>query len=162
MKITHIALGLALAVSTPLAASATTTTTQNLTITTDVSNSCLFSPIAGIPETYDWQHGAYTANFAAALSVECNSGTAYTVTADHGQHANVDQNELSDGATHTLAYSLQLVDSSSASFDPAGGSAPSETANGSGQSFAVTLTIAANQMVPAGSYQDTVGFTVTY
>jgi spore coat protein U-like protein len=169
MKIKHIALGLAFAMSAlPMAASAATfgvgSANQKLNITVAVTDSCSFIAIPSITNSYDWQSGIVATTYPNELNVQCNKSTPYFFTADRGESFVGAQNKLKDTAGDLLNYSLLVSDASATPWDPANntGGSNSEIATGAADAYALVFAAPAGQQVPVGSYADVVTFTLTY
>ncbi len=169
MNVKSIALGLALTASAlPLAAPAASfagnAQTQKLNITVTVSDSCAFSPIPAISNSYDWQAGIPATTYANELAVQCNKSTPYYFTSDRGENAVGSQNNLKDTNGDVLGYSLLVNDGSSTPWDPAvnTGGTNFETASGNVDSYSLVFAAPKGQQVPVGSYADVVTFTLTY
>jgi spore coat protein U-like protein len=168
MNLKHIALGLALAASAlPMAASAATfganTQNQKLNINVAVTDSCAFSPIPAISNSYDWQVGIPATTYANELAVQCNAKTPYFFTSNRGQNAAGSQNNLKDANSDVLGYSI-LVNDGTSLFDAAAnaGGTNFETATGHVDSYSLVFAAPKGQQVPVGSYADVVTFTLTY
>ena len=156
-----LVIGLAI-VSAPMAAFAAAPGPQQLQITASVVKSCTFAPIPAINlGTYDWQAGI-TTTVSNELNVQCNKGVAYWFYSDRGLNSVGSQNNLASNG-NLLGYTLNVIDGNG-QFDPAQNfnGQSTETATGSVDSYALALAVPAKQMVPTGSYADTVTFNLAY
>ncbi len=133
-------------------------------VSSDDAKTCSFAPISAIAlGPYDWQKGIST-TVGAELSVQCNLGVVYSFASDRGLNSVAAQNFLASGSSR-LAYTLLVKDAGAAPFDPAandGASAETEIATGNVDPYALVLNVPAAQMVPAGTYTDTVTFSLNY
>ncbi len=134
----------------------TATVTKNCNLST---NAVAFGSSVNVLSTT-----AVTAN--GGISVTCNSGTAWTVSADKGgggTTATISTRKMVNG-TNLLSYKL-FTDSTLTTVwgDGTEGSTITGTGDGSAQSRTIYGQIPTGQTtVPAGSYSDTVNVTVTF
>ncbi len=148
----------------PNFAYAASTKTTSFTVSATVLASCSVSAT-------NLSFGNYTASSGTNLdatstvSVTCTNGQAYTIALDGGSvAADVSARTMSDGAAHTLAYSL-YTDAGRTTLwgdGTSGTSTVAGTGDGTQQDATVYGRIAASQFAAAGSYTDTVTVTVSY
>lgn len=138
------------------------TATGTLTVQATVESACsVNSPTLNF--------GAYSGaqlDGTATINVTCNLLTAYSVGLDAGTKSggSVTDRGMSDGATHTLNYSLYNDALRTTNW---GNTVPTGAVTGSGLGLVavphiVYGRIPASQGVPTGSYTDTVQITVTF
>jgi spore coat protein U-like protein len=154
---TTLAILLALA---PLARAGTATSTFN--VTASVTNACTVSGTNLDFGSYD--PTSPTANDAVStISVLCTLDDAYTIGLNEGLHgASVSNRKMSDGASHSINYSLYSDSGRTNNWGNSGSGTVASIGTGLTQSFTVYGRIPASQNVPQGSYSDTITMTVDF
>ncbi|MET0328587.1 MAG: spore coat U domain-containing protein [Luteimonas sp.] len=135
------------------------------TASAPVSNRCTITSVT--PMAFGTVAGRVSGNLdqAGTLVFNCTGRTAWTVGLDNGSHASgsVRRMRLGPAGTHYVHYELYR--------DPTrvqrwGATAPTGAATGTGTGFSQSLPIYGRvpgpQVVPAGTYTDTVQVTITY
>ena len=166
-KIFSAGLVAAALVATGSASAATTTTTFHVTAT--VATNCLVSASALAFGTYT--QGSGNVNQTSTVSVNCSLGTTFNVGLNAGATpaATVTTRKMVNGANQ-LAYTLFSDTGRTTNWgNTVGTDTVARTGNGFGVGNVVALTVygqvpdnAANQVLPAGNYTDTVTVTVTF
>jgi len=166
-KILSAGLVAAALVATGSASAATTTTTFPVTAT--VATNCLVSASALAFGTYTQGNG--NVNQTSTVSVNCSLGTTFNVGLNAGATpaATVTTRKMLNGANQ-LAYTLFSDTGRTTNWgNTVGTDTVARTGNGFGVGNVVALTVygqvpdnAANQVLPAGNYTDTVTVTVTF
>ena len=102
---------------------------------------------------------ALSANIDATgtFTVNCTNNANYAITMDNGVNASGVQRRMNDGGTGYLNYNLYSDAGRTTSWGSVSG-----TATGANQTISVYGRIPSGQTATAGSYSDTVQFTVTY
>ena len=161
----------ALAVGTLGCASAfATTATSNMSVSATVSNNCTISAGSLSFGAYDPISANHSSplNGTATVAVTCTSGGSATITLGQGANAGggstdaAPLRQMSDGASHVLAYSLFQDSGHSTVWGNTGGTGASYSGTGSSSNVTVYGQISAAQNVPAASYSDTVVATITF
>lgn len=147
-----------------LAPTAVKADTATLTVTTTVSNSCVFNT-----KTATVDFGPYTGALISktyTASYACTSGdSTYKFGFQSPNAVGVGNCSMSDGGTHKLTYVIS--DSGNNTYGCDGGSFPKSAASEqSGQGATVlnydfTFTLNPNQTQVVGSYSDTVTVSIT-
>ena len=166
-KILSAGLVAAALVAAGSASAATTTTTFPVTAT--VATNCLVSASALAFGTYTQGNG--NVNQTSTVSVNCSLGTTFNVGLNAGATpaATVTTRKMLNGANQ-LAYTLFSDTGRTTNWgNTVGTDTVARTGNGFGVGNVVALTVygqvpdnAANQVLPAGNYTDTVTVTVTF
>lgn len=141
------------------------TATANLSVSADVSNTCLISTSPIAFGSYDPQAPA-AATASGAVLVTCTSGmTGMTIALGEGQNADTGSapaaplRRLKSGSDF-LSYSL--LDASNSAWGEGAAAKSAPDGDGTQHSMTVNASISAGQNVPQGSYTDTVLATVNF
>jgi spore coat protein U-like protein len=146
------------------------TATSNLTVSASVSANCSISTSAVAFGAYD----PIAANASAALNgtgtvtVTCTNGSAAVISLGQGSNAAGDSTDiaptrqLSDGATHNLAYFLYQNTGRTTVWGNTEATGLGHTGTGTSTGLTVYGAISGGQNMPAGSYTDSVVATVTF
>lgn len=161
-KISTTSLSLCVAIALPcLAWAATATTTFQVTAT--VPDSCVVAAEDLAFGTYDPVSGSEL-DGSSSIDVTCTLGTSYDIGLDEGvgSGATVSARKMTSGSD-LLTYSLyQDVGHNTVWGDTVSSNTVSGTGTGLVQSYTVYGQIPASQVVPVGSYADTITVTVTF
>lgn len=151
-------------------ASAAGSASSNLSLSASVSANCTIS-------TAPISFGAYdpvSANASSALNatgtvtVTCTNGSTGVISLGQGSNAAADSTnsspsrQLSDGASHSLAYSLYQDSSRMTVWGNTTETGVTHHGDGTATGITVYGSVPGGQNMPAGSYSDTVVATVTF
>jgi spore coat protein U-like protein len=142
------------------------TATANLASSATVANNCTISTAALAFGSYDpvGTHAAANLDGTGTVIVACTKGATATLALGLGSNASGSTRRMTDGSSNYLTYELYLDAGRSTVWGTSGanllstGAAPSKAA----RNFTVYGTVASNQDVPAGTYNDTVVATVNF
>lgn len=150
-----------------------TSGSQTLTATYVVPEYCQIDSTSAVSFGSISESGQLSANQDAegAINSTCNSGTAYTIYLDNGEHVSDSNRQMYSSSTQEyFPYQLYQDSSRSTLWDETGGTSAtggsggvSGTGTGSSQETVIYGRIASGTTIPsAGTYTDTVISTLTY
>lgn len=148
------------------------TATSSLAVTATVAANCTIDATGGLafgaydPVGANGASGVDLDNSASTISTTCTNGSSANITLGQGANPDVSSTaaaplrQMSDGATHVLAYNLYSDSGFTTVWDDVTGVGTT----GTGVAVPVTVygKIPKGQTVPVGSYTDTVIATVTF
>lgn len=140
----------------------------DVTVTATVSANCTITAGTLSFGVYDALDNAAAHDAAGSISVTCTNGSAAQITMndgsnpDTGSTAAVPLRRLNDGGTNFLSYSLFQDTGRTVVWGADAATDMDITGTGAAQSLTIYGRIAGDQMVPAGSYSDTVTALVTF
>ncbi|HVC30624.1 MAG TPA: spore coat U domain-containing protein [Steroidobacteraceae bacterium] len=144
------------------------TATSTFQVSATVLKACT---VSAAPLAFgNYTPGAGPVSASTTISVDCTSGTGYTVSLNGGTTTGgtVSQRLMANG-TNTLQYNLYTNNTYSTILGDGTGPSVTASGTGSGMNISNSLTVygdlpddAANQAAVPGSYTDTIQVTVTY
>ncbi|WP_372825502.1 spore coat U domain-containing protein [Polaromonas sp.] len=134
-----------------------------MTVTATVTSTCTVSTSAlGFGSSASTATEAGNGDVTGAVSVNCTTGSAYTVALDKEAGARLAIRKMTSGV-NTLSYTVYTRAARAAvSGDGTASSTVADTGSGATQVFPAYGRIFAGQTVPAAAYPNTVNLTITY
>jgi spore coat protein U-like protein len=154
----------AVAAGTGVSAQAAGSATSDLSVSTNVAANCLISTTALAFGTYDPvgtnKSADLTSNSSGAVKVTCTTGSTATVALDNGLYYGTTTRRMKDSSTNYLSYELYSDSVGGTKWDST--NTVDVTEDGSEKTLTVYGSVAKDQNVPVGTYNDTVVATVTF
>jgi spore coat protein U-like protein len=170
MRIALLALAGVVVAGNAFAASSPITNSFNVTAT--VAKSCTVTSVTDLAfGTYDPSSANFSTDATAsgAINVRCTKGTLIHLELNEGGSASAPgcttpARRMNDGGTNRLAYGIYMDSAHTTNWGCTSTAEQTKTAGASNvaETFTTYGVIPAGQNVPAGSYSDSVTYTVTF